>query len=171
MPVGSGGTFFLALGAGFTLGNTEGGVATGGEETNYPFGALAAAWDFSVTFGFDGEVTLMLHYNEDGLLIDETNLRLIRGDSLQAIRSDVNNDLVVDGQDVSTVANAVKQGGWYNPLLDINNDGFVDETDIHIVNANKGTVFEDITDGIDTDLNIIWGTTYQFSIFGVHFSP
>jgi len=68
----------------------------------------------------------------------------------------------------SIVANAVKQGYWYDPLLDLNNDGFVDEADVHIVNANKGTILEDITDGIDTDLNIIWGTTDQFSIFGVH---
>ena len=37
----------------------------------------------------------------------------------------------------SIVANAVKQGYWYDPLLDLNNDGFVDEADIHIVDAIK----------------------------------
>jgi len=65
------------------------------------------------------------------------------------------------------VANAVKQGEWYKRVLDINDDGVVDEHDVHIVNSNMDVIFEDITDGIDTDLNIIWGTTDQFSIFGV----
>jgi len=51
--------------------------------------------------------------------------------------------------------------------LDLNNDGFVDEADIHIVDANKGKILKDIADGINTDLNIIWGTTGQFSVFGV----
>jgi hypothetical protein len=166
VPAGNDVTAFLDSGAGLTFSNTDGGTATG-ENVYYPVGG-ATAWDINVTFTFTGEVNVTLVYNDTGLsLQDEQNLRLIRGDSAEAIRSDVNHDLVVDGTDVSIVANAVKQGEWYNPLLDINNDGFVDETDIHIVNANKGAILEDITDGINTDLNIIWGTTGHFSIFGV----
>jgi len=168
VPAGIDVTVFLASGVGLTFDDTDGGTATGEEETNYPVGTAAAVWEISVTFVFTGEVNVTLHYNEADLLIDEADLRLIRGDSIEAIRSDVNNDLVVDGTDVSIVANAVKQGYWYDPFLDINNDGKVTEADIYIVNANKGTILEDITDGIDTDLDIIWGTTDQFSIFGVH---
>ncbi len=165
---GTGVTAFLASGVSLTIEETSGGIVTGEEETQYPVGTAAVIWEISVTFTFTGEVNVTLHYNDTGLLMDELNLRLIRGDSIEAIRSDVNHDLVVDGTDVSIVANAVKQGDWYNPLFDLNNDGFVDEADVLIVNANKGTLLEDIRDGIDTDLNIIWGTTDQFSIFGVH---
>jgi hypothetical protein len=100
-------------------------------------------------------------------LTDEMNLRLIRCDSTEAFRSDVNNDGDVNGQDVSEVANAVKKDYWYNPIYDVNSDTFVDEHDVNIVNSNIGAVFEDITDGIDTTLNMIWGTTNRFSIFGV----
>ena len=167
VPAGNAVTVFLASGVGLTLNSTDGGTATGEEETDYPVGVAAVIWDITVDFIPAGEVNVTLHYDDTDLLIPEGELRLIRGDSLQAIRSDVNNDLVVDGTDVSIVANAVKQGYWYDPFLDINNDGFVDEADVHIVNENKGTILEDITDGIDTDLNIIWGTTDQFSIFGV----
>jgi hypothetical protein len=167
VPAGTGVTVFLASGAGLTFNDTDGGTATG-EEEYYPVGG-ATAWEIFVAFTFTGEVQVTLRYDDTGLsLIDEQNLRLIRCESIEALRSDVNNDLVVDGQDVSIVANAVKQSYWYSPLLDLNNDGFVDEADIHIVNSNIGTILEDITDGINTNLNIIWGTTNQFSIFGVH---
>jgi len=168
VPAGSDVTVFLDSGAGLTFGYTDGGTATGEKIKNYPFGG-ATAWNISVTFTFTGEVMVTLHYNDTGLdLIDEQNLRLIRGVSIEALRSDVNNDLVVDGTDVSIVANAVKQPQWYDPVLDINNDGAVTEADIHIVNENKGTILKDITDGINTDLNIIWGTTDHFSFFGIH---
>jgi hypothetical protein len=166
VPPGNDVTVFLASSAGLTFGDTDGGTATG-EEVDYPVGG-ATAWEISVTFTFTGEVNVTLHYNDTGLsLIDEQNLRLIRWDSIEAFRSDVNNDLIVDGTDVSIVANAVKQGYWYVPVLDIDDDGDVDEDDIHIVNENKGAIAEDITDGINIVLNIIWGTTDQFSIFGV----
>jgi hypothetical protein len=167
VPDGSGVTVFLASGAGLTFDDTDGGIATADSEY-YPIGG-ATAWEINVTFAFTGEVIVTLHYNDSGLsLTDEQNLRLIRGDSVEAIRSDINGDLEVDGTDVSIVANAVKQGYWYDPLLDINNDGAVDETDLQRVNANKGAFLEDITAGINTDLNIIWGITEQFSVFGVH---
>ncbi len=166
VPAGSDVTAFLDAGAGLTFVYTLGGTATG-EEEYYPGGV--AAWEISVTFTFTGEANVTLYYDDSGLsLADEENLRLIRGESIEALRSDVNNDLVVDGTDVSIVANAVKQGYWYDPILDINNDGYVNEADVHMVNENKGTILEDITDGINTDLNMIWGTTDQFSIFGAH---
>ena len=166
VPNGTALHVFFALGARLSFPETSGGTAIG-EQVYYPFGG-ATAWEISVIFAFAGEVNVTLHYDDTNMsLADELNLRLVRVDSIEAFRSDVNNDLRVDGQDVSMVANAVKQGEWYNPLFDINNDTFVDEHDVHIVNSNMDVIFEDITDGIDTDLNIIWGTTDQFSIFGV----
>jgi len=167
VPAGTDVTVFLVSGAGLTFDDTDGGTATG-EEEYYPVGG-ATAWDISVTFTFTGEVKVTLHYNDTGLsLTDEQNLRLIQGDSVEALRSDVNNDLVVDSIDTGIVATAVSQPHLYEPYLDLNNDGVISNADIHIVNANKGTILEDITDGINTDLNIIWGTTDHFSIFGCH---
>jgi len=166
VPAGNGVTVFLASSSGITFYDTDGGTATG-EEKDYQIGATA--WDISVTFTFTGEVKVTLHYNDTGLsLIDEQNLRLIQSDSVEALRSDVNNDLVVDSIDTDIVATVVSQPHLYEPYLDLNNDGVITNADIHIVNANKGTILEDITDGINTDLNIIWGTTDHFSIFGVH---
>jgi len=166
VPSGTAIHVFFASGARLSFTETGGGTATG-EQVYYPFGG-ATAWDISVTFVFTDEVNVTLHYNDTGLsLIDEQNLRLLRWDSYEAFRSDVNNDGEVNGQDVSTVANVVKQGEWYERVLDVNDDRVVDEHDVHIVNSNVGAVPEDITDGISTDLNIIWGTTSLFSIFGV----
>ena len=167
VPAGSAVTVFAAAGAGVTFGDTSGGTLTA-EAEYYPVGG-ATAWEINVTFAFTGEVIVTLYYNDSGLsLIDEQNLRLIRCDSVEAIRSDVNGDLRVDGTDVSIGANAVKLGIWYDPLVDVNNDGFVDEADVHVVNTNKDAYLEDITAGINIDLNYIWGITDQFSVFGVH---
>jgi hypothetical protein len=166
VPAGPEVTVFLASGAGLTFDYTDGGVATGEEETYYPVGALEAVfWDISVTFTFTGEVLVTLEYDDTGLSeIDELNLRLVKAESLEALRSDVNNDLVVDSTDTSIVAEGKNQP--YDPRLDLNNDGYITNADIDIVNENKGTILVDITDGINTDLNVIWGTTDATSIFG-----
>jgi hypothetical protein len=157
---------FLAAGATLGFDETEGGVATGGS-VDYPVGTYAVIWDINVTFAFVGEGLVCLEYDDTGLSeTEESNLRLIHAESIWALRSDVNNDLVVDGTDVSIVANAVKQGQWYDPWLDINNDGFVNEDDVHIVNDNKGAFLQDTTVGVNTDLNIICGRAPWFSIFG-----
>ncbi|NIQ07561.1 MAG: hypothetical protein GWO20_18135, partial [Candidatus Korarchaeota archaeon] len=172
VPNGTDVTVFLASGAGLTFDDTDGGTATGdrahpGVGLDYPNGTLAVAWDINVTFTFAGEVLVALQYDDTNLTdAEESNLTLIRAESIEALRSDVNQDLVVNGTDVSIVANAVKQSYWYDPLLDINNDGFVNEDDVHIVNENKGTTLVDITLEVSTDLNIIYGTTDRFSIFG-----
>ena len=101
----------------------------------------------------------------NGEKINETENRAVLHIALRNVK---NRPIIVDGEDVSIVANAVntnQQPGWYDPLLDINNDGFVDKEDIHVVNSYKGTIIEDITDYVDTNLNIIYGTTSHFSVF------
>ncbi len=167
VPAGTAQNVFLATSVVLGFDSTDGGTATGEEITYYPAGTIAVAWNITITFAF-GNVTVTLHYDDTGLLMNETDLRLIQGDSIEAILSDVNRDQLVDGTDVSIVANAVKQAYWYDPFLDINNDGFVNEADILIVNAHKGTILKDITDGIDTELNKIWGTADTTSFFGAH---
>jgi len=139
------------------------------EIEDYPVGTLAAGWIIDVDFNFSDQVLITLQYDPGNLTLEQQlNLRLIRGETLFAVRCDVNGDLVVNGDDVSDVANAVKHPEWYNPLCDVNNDGVVNEDDVHIVNENKGVILEDITFGdVDTVNYIIYGITDEFSIFGV----
>jgi len=157
---------FLAAAATLGFDETEGGVATG-ESVDYPAGTYAVIWDINVPFAFVGEGLVCLEYDDTGLSeAEESNLRLIHAESKWAFLSDVNQDLRVDGTDVSIVANAVKQSQWYNPWCDINNDARVDEDDVNIVNDNIGAFLEDITVEVNTELNLICGRAPWFSIFG-----
>lgn len=167
VPEGNGVTIFVNPEVILTLDVTAPGVATGTEQS-FPDGTSVAVWEITNTAIFSGKVLVALHYEDTGNDTLEESFRLIRGDSLYAVYSDVNNDLVVDGTDVSIVANAAKQPDWYNPFLDINNDGVVNEDDIHIVNGNMGTTIVDITDHVDTSANIIYGITDHFSLFRAH---
>jgi hypothetical protein len=153
-----------------------GGTATVGDlepsdeqdRNDYAYGSLAAGWIINVDIDFD-QVTITLQYDPNSIPsgVDESDLRLVRGETLEAVLCDVNGDLVVNGDDVSDVANAVKHLEWYEAVYDVNNDGFVNEDDVHVVNANKGAVLEDITDWVDTENDLIYGITDEFSIFGV----
>ena len=168
VPAGNGVSVFLGSGVGLTFTNTTGGVATG-ELEDFPENSSVIVWELDYTATFSNGAQISISYDDTGLTLEqEQGLRLISGQTLEALYSDVNGDLLVDGEDVSIVANTVntnQQPDWYDPHLDINNDGFVDKQDIHIVNTNKGTILEDITDFVDTDLNIIYGTTSHFSVF------
>ena len=168
VPGGNGVSVFLSSGAGLTFANTDGGLATG-NTVEVPVGSSVIVWEINYKYIFSGGAQVAIHYEQGDLTLEqEQNLRLISGESLEAVYSDVNGDLVIDGTDVSIVANAVntnQQPGWYVPELDINNDGFVNKEDIHVVNSYKGTTLEDITDYVDWNLNIIYGTTSHFSVF------
>ncbi len=168
VPSGNNVSVFLGSGVGLTFFSTEGGVATG-ELEDFPENTSVVVWELNYTATFSGGAQVIIYYEQGDLTLEqEENLRLISGPSLEALYSDVNGDLYVDGTDVSIIANAVntnQQPGWYDPELDINNDSLVDKEDIHVVNSYKGTVLEDITDYVDTDLNIIYGTTSHFSVF------
>jgi len=168
VPAGSDVSVFLGAGAGITFANTDSGLVTG-EPEDFPEGSSVIVWELNYTATFSGGAQIALSYDDTTLTFEqEDNLRLYTGESLAALYSDVNGDLSVDGEDVSIVANAVntnQQPNWYDPLLDINNDGFVDQEDVHVVNSYKGTIIEDITDYVNTELNIIYGTTSHFSLF------
>jgi hypothetical protein len=170
VPKGSGVTIFVNPAVFLTLDVTASGVATGTEQS-FPPGTSVAVWEIDTTAGFDGEVIVALQYDDSGLTEDqEKSLRLIRGDSLDAVYSDVNNDLVVDGTDVSIVANANKLPDPEGPnlFLDVNNDGAVNEDDVHVVNGNIGTTLKDITWNVNATANIIYGITDHFSLFRAH---
>jgi hypothetical protein len=173
VPQGQGVSVLLSPVVGLTFTNSLGGVVTGEQELNFPDGTSLIIWriDYAAN-AFTGEVQIALHYDEPNPPIDETKLKLICGDSLYALYSDVDGDLDVDGTDVSIVANVVNTNNngqtddLYVPELDINNDQAVDKFDLEIVNDNKGASIQDITTyPVDTDLNIIYGITSHFSIF------
>jgi hypothetical protein len=106
-------------------------------------GFYVIEWETAGAPTFEGGVVLALLIPE-GSDIDPYAVRIIHGDSREAIWSDVNNDLQVGGTDVSIVANAIKYK-LYDPRLDINNDLELTEADIFIINQNKGTTLEDVT--------------------------
>jgi hypothetical protein len=168
VPAGANVSVFLGAGAGVTFANTADGLLEG-ESEDFPDGSSVIVWELNYTAVFSGGAQIALVYDDTGLTLEqENNLRLYCGESLAALYSDVNGDLIVNGEDVSIVANAVntnQQPDWYEGWLDINNDGFVDNKDVHVINSYKGTVIEDITDYVDADLNIIYGTTIHFSLF------
>ena len=167
VPVGSDVTVFVSPDVILTL---EHATSSGDATLNqfyFPNGLeVINVWEIENTASFDGEVIIALHYDPSEL--GDTEPRLIRGDSRDAVCSDVSNDLVVDGTDVSIVANAVKQQAWYEPSFDVNKDGFVNEDDIHVVNENRGATLTDITWYVDPTASIIYGITDHFSLFRAH---
>lgn len=152
---------------------TSEGTASG-EILSFPAGSSAALWDIQTNASFTDGVLVALSYDETDILkrwlhCRTMRLRLFRGDSVDALYSDVNGDGKVDGTDVSIVANAIKtttgKKRIYDPLLDVNRDGKLDEADIRTINENKGQLLEDITEYVDTVKKIIYGTTSLFSVF------
>jgi hypothetical protein len=140
-----------------------------------PPDAIGASWDIQTDAIFDQTITviLLLTFDEIGTE-DPTELKMWRTD-VELARSDVTLDGEVNGDDVSDVANAnpSEDGDLvYESRLDLNDDGFIDNTDVNIVNNYIGMqVWEDITTDVivDTDLEIVYvyGVTDRFSIFGV----
>jgi hypothetical protein len=137
--------------------------------------AKGESWDIQTTAYFVGDVTVILVLNladlPDGF--DPYRLTLLRTE-VELARSDVNSDGMVNGTDVSIVANAnpSKLGDpKYDPKLDLNDNGVIDDKDVNIVNNYIGEpVWEDITLQVIVANGIIYvyGLTDHFSIFGVH---
>jgi len=84
---------------------------------------------------------------------------------------DVNCDGKVDLKDlfIITLALGTRPGNRrWNPACDLNSDGKVDLRDLYIALKNFGkTSWVDVTTGIDTVNNIIYGETDNFPPFGV----
>jgi hypothetical protein len=139
-----------------------------------PPDAEIESWDIQTDAVFDQNVMVILVLNLPDLGgSDPQALRLVRTDD-ELARSDVNLDGVVDGTDVSIVANAnpSKVGDPnYNSTLDLNFDGIINDLDVNIVNNYNGeSVWTDITLQVIVDNNLVYvyGLTNSFSIFGVH---
>ena len=164
VPAGSNVPVDLGGSVGLLFESTEGGgIATQASIDLPPLlvGTSLILWDVSVGVSFDGIVEITLPY-----LGSETIQQVFRGDSLDALYSDVNADGVVDGDDVSDVANAIKSltpHGLYDANFDVDRNGVLDENDIHLVNAYKGTTLQSVTFWVEG--NTLYIATYLLSIF------
>jgi len=144
--------------------STEGGGTTTQASIDLPpllVGTSLILWDVSVGVLFDGIVEIALPY-----LGTETIQHVFRGDSLDALYSDVNADGVVDGDDVSDVANAIKSltpHGLYDANFDVDRNEVLDENDIHLVNEYKGTTLQSLTFWVKG--NTLYIATYLLSVF------
>ena len=116
---------------------------------------------------------------------NEENLRIYRGDFNydDFIACDFNGDGVIDGKDVSQIANCINNPRPYNATLDVYFDGEINSDDLAFINNVKNSVtWIDITSPyidnppiggfptgvvypVDTVNNIVYGVTDHFSIF------
>jgi hypothetical protein len=138
-----------------------------------PPNAIGKSWDITTDAVFSQSVTVILVLNLTDLgSSDPTALRLMRTEN-ELARADVNLDGKVDGTDVSIVAYAnPSQVGdpKYDPRLDMNNDGIINDLDVNIVNNYIGqSVWQDITSQVVVSDGLVYvcGLTDRFSMFGV----
>ena len=141
-----------------------------------PPDAISESWDIQTDAIFDQSVKVLLVLTFDDLGgVDPTGLKMWRTE-VELARSDVNLDGIVDGDDVSDVANANPSEPGdpkWEPRLDLNDDLVIDYLDVNIVNNYIGElVWEDITFEVvvdyDLELVYVYGVTDHLSIFHVH---
>jgi hypothetical protein len=179
VPIGEQVTVFLSSGASLTFDEVQSsGIALGTDLTSLFYDEFLI-WAIRTTVSSDN-VLIILQYDEsilNSLGIDENSvIGIERADFV----GDVNGDGVVNGQDVSIVANANPSApgdpNW-NTFLDLTGDGLINDEDVNLVNDHIGDNLDDaswyLLDGIgedgqirvNTDLNLVFGFTDHFSIF------
>jgi len=151
-------------------------------DLQYP-GQKSLTWDIQTTAAGYNYVTVYLVLDLYELLlsdptIDPYGLELWIT-QFDILRVDFNFDGIIDGNDVSVVANANPSESGdsnYDPDLDLNPDGpdgVIDDEDVNIVNNYNGmSVWENITTEVivDYDLGLVYvyGLTDHLSLFGIH---
>ena len=129
---------------------------------------IGESWDIQTTAAFDENITIYLVCNLADLpnATDPNDLVLWR---TEVVLGDVNLDGKVDGTDVSIIANANPDD--YDPKLDLNDDGFVNDEDVTIASQNIGeeSVWEPLESWfyLEDNLVYVYGVTEHLSIFGV----
>ena len=130
---------------------------------------IGESWDIQTTANFDNTITVYLVYNLADLPngTDPYDLTLWR---TEVVLGDVNLDGIVDGTDVSIIANANPEDPA-DPNLDLNNDGVVNNEDVTIASHNIGleSVWEPLESWVFVDNNrvYVYGVTEHLSVFGV----
>lgn len=156
-------TVFLDSIASLIFDNTGGGQAEG-TELRIPEGSSIFLWNISTNAGDnDNSVTIAIQFDSNSF----NPVAVYRAESADALYSDVNMDGLVDGTDVSIVAQGIKttvaSGAEYDPLLDIDRDLDLDENDVQTVNENKGAELTLLAFTVDG--NTIYVETDHFSLF------
>lgn len=139
VPVNLGDSVILYFSS--TLG---GGTATQNELDT--IGTSTLLWEVSTEVSFDKvEITLPYPYSE-------WPAHLYRANSADELYSDVDKDGDVDGDDVSDIANAIKDINPqhpYNENYDVNRDGLLDQEDVNTANNYIGTELDELVPYVD----------------------
>jgi fibronectin type 3 domain-containing protein len=165
VPAGNNVPVYLGGSVSLNFDSTQGGGSATQQEVDlHPLlvGTSLILWDVNTGVSFTGVVEIALPY-----IGTQEITQVFTGDSLDALYSDVNADGVVNGTDVSDVANGIKttsrSGAEYDAQWDVNRDGELTEDDVHVVNANKGTILESLNFWVIE--GILYIETDHFSIF------
>ncbi|MCW3997427.1 MAG: hypothetical protein NWF10_02525, partial [Candidatus Bathyarchaeota archaeon] len=183
IPSGDDVTVFLSSAASLNFNTVSEGYAFGSQILSISPGDVVV-WEITVDATLGTQVIVALRYDDTGMSPgEEATLRMYRSDVDYELwlQCDFNGDGVIDGQDVKKISNIVKHPKflpepddptadppyqWYIDTYDLDENGVIDEQDIHVVNSMKDIEWVDITYGpVDTFNNIIYGLTDQFSIF------
>ena len=124
-------------------------------------GTSLLLWDVSTSVAFSSIVEIALPYSGS---VEIT--QVFTSDSLNALYSDVNADGIVNGDDVSDVANAIRTlvpHGAYDANFDVDRNEVLDQHDVHTVNENKGTTLTSLEFWVEN--GILYIETSEFSIF------
>jgi hypothetical protein len=128
--------------------NTDGGILFGIALT-FPEGTSIALYDITTNAtDADGLVIITIQLN------GSMPVSVYRADTADALYSDVTSDGVINGHDVSTVANAIKSltpHGLYDVEYDIDRNGILDENDVQTVNENKGATLTELNWWVEGD--------------------
>lgn len=164
VPAGNNVAIFLGDDVSLSFTSTQGGgTASQAEVILLPSlaGTSLILWNVNAGVQFESTVEIALPYAGSVEI-----QHVFTGNSLDALYSDVNADGVVNGDDVSDVANAIRTlvpHGTYDATFDIDRNGVLDEEDIHVVNVNKGTKLQELNFRVVGD--ILYIETGHFSIF------
>jgi hypothetical protein len=134
-------------------------------------GIIGPYFNIEVTAIFEGNVLVGIRYDDTGMTwCQEKRLRLYICTGEDPL-GDVNHDGIVNLKDIFLITSALgTQPGdrRWKPDCDLNNDGHVNLKDLCIALKNFGQSFwDDITQYVDIENNIVYGDTDHFSIFGV----
>lgn len=156
-------------------------VLTAGDAYAYTIGlqpppsAISDLWDIQTDALFDQSILIILTINLVDAGSDPTTLTMLRTEYSLA-RADVNLDGVVNGDDVSIIANVNPSelgDPDYDPRLDLDDNNEINDVDVNMANNYIGEiVWEDITLKVvvDYDLGLVYvyGVTDHLSLFGIH---
>ena len=130
---------------------------------------LGFYYDFEVTFTFSGAVMVSVPYGLLPASRIENELTLWHCEG--PIVGDVDSDGEVELEDLQAIKAAMgtRPGSQrWNPACDLNSDGKVNRRDLLSAQENLGlTSWVDITTGVDTENNIVFGVTSSFPPFGI----